>query len=196
MEKGVGRWCKPDPMRAPLTMLIWRLMGMWGRERNAHLGMNCGYWGKGQMELHSASLEPAEGPLPEGEILHESAQSGKKFEPIDTDFYLLFGLLHLHPPLLVGLPYSEGWCWPSLLSSLSLGVLGRPKMTPLRRPLPGAKRIPELELGRCIRAHSKTLVVPLSVPIFRVPGREAAGIDTGGTSWLLDFYCQLFVPLA
>lgn len=54
-------------------MLIWGLMGMWGRERNAHVGGTCGYWGQGQMGLHSAFLEPTEGLHPKGEILRESA---------------------------------------------------------------------------------------------------------------------------
>ena len=54
-------------------MVIWGLMGMWGRERNARLGMNCGYWGQGQAVLHSVFPEPTEGPCPKGEMLHDSA---------------------------------------------------------------------------------------------------------------------------
>ena len=54
-------------------MLLWGLMGMWGRERNANLGMNCGYWGWGQTVLPSAFPEPAEGLRPKEEMLRESA---------------------------------------------------------------------------------------------------------------------------
>ena len=50
-------------------MQLWGLMGMWGRERNANLGMNCGYWGRGQAVLPSAFPEPAEGLCPKEKML-------------------------------------------------------------------------------------------------------------------------------
>ena len=61
------------PTWAPLGILLWGLMGMWGRERNANLGMNCGYWGRGQAVLLLAFPEPAEGLCPKEKMLCESA---------------------------------------------------------------------------------------------------------------------------
>lgn len=107
MEKGVvGTWCKPDPHEGALMMVIRGLTGMWGRERNAHSGMNCGYWG--QTEHHPAFLEPTEGPLPEGEIQHESAQFWSKAgglwrgrsSPFLAAERTIKGLLPLHLSLL------------------------------------------------------------------------------------------------
>lgn len=54
------------PMRVALAVLVGRLMGMWGRERNAHSGMGCGYGGQGQTGLHSALWNPLRDPIQKG----------------------------------------------------------------------------------------------------------------------------------
>lgn len=162
------------PTRVPLAVLIWGLMGIWGRERNAHSGMNCGFRGQGQTEQRSAFLEPMRDPIQEGRCCMSQLSSGQKFEAIDVDVHLLFGirekkqrLLQLHLPLLVDRPYYEGSCLPSLFCSLSSWVLGRPVMThghSRGAPL-GAKCMPELEEGRFVKAHLETLVGHFSVLI-------------------------------
>lgn len=40
-----------------LGILLQGGIEMWGREKNAHSGMNCGFWGQGQTEPPSALLE-------------------------------------------------------------------------------------------------------------------------------------------
>lgn len=103
------------PMRVPLAVLIRGLMGIRGRERNAHSGMNCGFRGQGQTEQHSGFLEPMRDPIQKGRCSMSQLSSGQKLEAIDVDVHLLFGirenkqgLLQLHLPLLVDRPWYKG----------------------------------------------------------------------------------------
>lgn len=118
------------PRRVPLAVLVGRLMGMWGRERNARSGMACGYRGQGQTGLRSALWNPLRDPIQKGRCWVSQRSSGQKLEAMDVNFSSFWYLAEQTGDYCScircssGHPHHEGWHYPPPFLQPLLRVLG------------------------------------------------------------------------